>query len=448
MPLNIPTRRQVASTLQSYVRADLPALDPTPSRRSKIGAWIKSVASSLHDWHVALKDYGDHEPFPQSARGQFLYKGWWRPLTKLDPLPASVARGDVVMTGTAGTLLPEDMTFSANGRTYTAKSSGAIVTQSINGVVRYAAVSAQAVVVTTIPHQMCSGMNVTISGATVPALNGTFAIQVSSETSFYYNAGAVTNINAGADAPVSISATWGVVVVQADTPGATSNISSGGTLTVTSSIAGAATTAIATAGGVSGGADAEQAEAYRARVLKALGTDFGAFTGDEIEIVARNVPGVTRVFVRKATRDGTNGVFEGQVHVAFLCDDFQNPIPTAQKVADVKAAIVSNCMTANTAIEDVVVISPTPRVVNFTFTSIVPDTIGVREAVRNQLRQLFDEAVTYGEPVTELDYECAIKGAVDLTRRTALRSFVLASPSGPINTGPTEMPMLGSVNFG
>ena len=71
----------------------LPNLDPTPARRSKIGAWVKSLASALFDWYVALKDYGDHEPFPQTARGDFLYNGWWRPLTKLNPIPAAPSRG-------------------------------------------------------------------------------------------------------------------------------------------------------------------------------------------------------------------------------------------------------------------------------------------------------------------------------------------------------------------
>lgn len=446
MPLDIPSRRQVATTLQSYVRAELPGLDPTPSRRSKIGAWIKSVASGCHDWYVALKDYGDHEPFPQSARGQFLYSGWWRPLTKLDPLPPAAARGNVVLTGIAGTPIPAGLTFSANAKSYTSQNATAIVQQSVGSNAHYDVSSGFVIVVTPIPHEMADGLSVTVSGSSIAQLNGTFTVQIVSETSLRYAPSAVPG--SSAIVSVTLTATWAVAIVQADSTGAASNVSGGGTLTVTTALAGVSTTATATAGGISGGLDAESAEAYRSRILKALGTDFGAFTGDEIEIVARSVPGVTRVFVRKATIDGSNGVYEGQVRVAFMCDGLSNPIPTAQKAADVKAAIVAHCMTANTAIEDVFVTAPTPHVVNFNFTSISPDTIGMREAVRSSLRQLFDEGVHYGESVAALDYECAIKSSVDLNRQAILRAFTLSAPSGNISIGLNEMPILGAITFG
>jgi uncharacterized phage protein gp47/JayE len=444
MPLNIPTRKGVSRSLDAYVRTELPSLDPTPERGSKISGWAKSLASALFDWYVALKDYADHEPFPQTARGEFLRNGWWRPLTKLDPIPAAPARGTVAVIGAAGTVIPAGTRFSANGVTFVSEAAVSIVTQPIS-VASMVFDGTQVIVETTGAHLLATGMSVVVSGASPAQFNGTVTVSVTAENELTYRP--TTAPLVGPATGGTILATWAAVTVEADALGRGTNVSSGGTLQLLDTISGVGSSPRATFGGIQGGADAETAEAYRARILAALGTDYGAFTGDEIEQVARTVPGVTRVWVTKATLFGANGVNEGQVRVAFLRDNDADPFPSAQEVADVKRAIVNTCMTAHTAEEDIIVQSPTRRPIDFTFGSITPDTVGMRAAIRAQLGQLFREGVDYGRPVTVDEYRCAIKAAYDSGRRQGLASFALAAPTGDIAVSGTELPVLGAVTF-
>jgi uncharacterized phage protein gp47/JayE len=442
MPLPIPNRASLSRTLETNVRTELPELDPTPSRRSKIGAWVKSLASAIYDWFITLKDYAEHDPFPQTARGDFLLKGWWRAITKLDPIPASPATGYVCITGTDGTEIPRDATLSANNNTYTIQSASAVVMQSLI-VISAEFTGGKCILQTSSPHLLGDGIEAVISGASLSEFNGTFNINVTDEDEITYTP---------ADDPVGtptgdirITATYGVAPVKCNANGQLTNVSSGGTLTLDDDISGVESV-IATFGGIQGGADKELAEAYRTRILQALGTDFGAFSADEIEILVRAVPGVTDVWVIPATQFGSNGVNEGQVKVAFLRRGDGSPIPSAREAEEVHTALVSNIMTANTAPEDVMVMIPVARYIDFDI-SITPDTITMRQAVRAGLKQFFDEQVTYEQDILLDDLKCVIKATFDIKKRQKLTSYSIVTPSATIDVLTNEMPLLGEVTF-
>ena len=361
--------------------------------------------------------------------------------------PPPVSAESRCPSGTVGTLVPGGTRLSANNVTFTTASVAAIVTQTIEiATLVYVAGTGLCILTSVSAHLLATSMSIVIAGASDAAYNGTVVIVATDDNALTYRPATPPSSTSATGA--TLTATWGVATVTAGTVGQVTNISSGGTLLVIDSVPGADTTAIVTHGGIQGGSDQETPDRYRGRVLKALGTDFGAFTADEIEIVARSVPGVTRVFVRKASLFGSNGVNEGQVMVAFLRDDDVNPIPSAQEVADVKAAIVANCMTAHTAIEDVIVVAPTPHTVNFNFTSITPDTLTMRIAITAALAQYFNETATFATPIPALDYECAIKGAYDMSRRQKLSAWTLTVPTADITIAATEMPFLGAVTFG
>lgn len=442
MPLLIPNRSSLSRTLEANVRQELPELDPTPRRRSKIGGWVKSLASSIYDWFITLKDYADHDPFPQTARGDFLFKGWWRSITHLDQIPASPATGYVCLIGDAGAIVPRDTVFSGNGNSYTVQATTAISRQVLSAVsVEY--VSGKCVLGTASPHLIGSTAQIEVSGCSIAAFNGTFIANVTNEDELTY-----TPLTVPVGTPTGdtkIACTYGAAPVIANVAGLTTNVSAGGTLTADTEIEGLVNI-IATFGGIQGGSDKELPEQYRSRILKALGTDFGAFTGDEIEIIVRNIPGVTDVWVIKATLFGANGVNEGQVKVAFLRRGDGNPIPSASEAAVVHNAIMSNIMTANTAAEDVMVMIPVPRYININL-SISPDTVTMREAVRAGFKQFFDEAVTYEKDITLDDIKCVAKATYDVKNRQKLASYNIITPSADVDIGTNEMPLLGEVTF-
>lgn len=448
MPLSIPTRKGVVDSLRNYVRDALPSLDPSTERRSFIGGLVKSLGSGLADWYIALKRYADREPFPQTASSSFLFTGWWADITKLTQNPAAPASGFVVVTGTAGTVLPKGTTMTVAGTTFLTDVPATVVAQSISIIgLTEDGTTGNAKAETVGAHFLATGMTVTISAAATAAYNRTAVITVTGTNTFTYPLDVLPGVAAGGSPKVT--ATYAAVQTTATTTGQTTNVDSGGTLSISGAPAGIDGTARVTFGGVTGGTDLESEDSYRARVLEALGTDFGMFTADEIAIVAKQVPGVTRVMIRTARPFPAPAGYpiEGQVKVAFLRENDANPLPSAQEVADVKARIMALAMPAHTAPDDVIVMSPPPYAVNFAFRSITPDTPGMRRAIQASLTQFFRETAEWGAIVPVDQYRCAILAAYDATTQQPLKSFVLDAPTSDLVPGVDDMPVLGLVTF-
>ena len=445
MPLNIPERPAVVSNLEAYARAQLPDLDYSITKqRGYIGGLLKSLGSALHDWYVALKRYGDREPFPQTATREFLLMGWWADITELEPNPASAARGRVVVTGSVGDVLDAASEMEHLGTIYTVDNSVTVASITL----RASSLTREddtAIFETIEPHDLATGMTVVIAGAAEGAYNGTVSITVTAANEFTYAvSGSPSTPSAGTQ---SVTAVYAVASITATTTGSATNLQAGQAIAVSSPPAGIDSTARVTFGGVIDGSEAEDIEDFRERVLEALGIDYGMFSAAEIKSVAKQVPGVTRVWVREASLFGANGVNEGQVVIAFLRDDDANPIPSSLEAEDVKAHILTTIKPAHTADEDVMVIAPTAVAVDFTFTAIVPDTTSMRLAIRARLRQFFDEEVEFGETLTEYGYRCAILSTFDTERGQALKSFTLSAPSGDVAIAWNELPQLGSIGW-
>ena len=445
MPLKIPDRQTVVQTLGNYVRVAFGGLlDPSTSRRSAIGGQVVSLGNALHDWYVALKQYGENEPFPQTARDEFLTRGWWRDITGLTPNPAAPARGRVALTGQPGAVVLQDTAFAAGGQSYRLENSVTIATQ-VLAAQSLSHDGPTAIFETAGPHHLATGMTVTVSGASPADYNGAVTITVTAENEFTWELAADPGADSAAGAQAQADFAAGVVV--ADAAGQAGNIDAGGELQLLTELAGVDGVARAGFGGISGGAEAESDESYRERILKALAVDYGVFTGDEIGIVARQVPGVTRVFVKKATLFGANGVNEGQVKIAVMRDNDADPFPSAQEVQAVKDHLVKNYMPAHTAAEDVMVMAPKRQPVDFTFTALTPDTTGLRLAIRANLEQFFLEAVDFEQAIDQDDYECAIKRAIDPETGQRVRDFTLSAPAGDVVVAAESLPVLGSVTF-
>lgn len=445
MPLEIPNRSDVVSGLQSYVRSDLPELDPTITRRrGYIGGMVRSLGSALHDWYVKLKRYADNEPFPQRASENFLLGGWWGDITKLTRLPETAAAGRVVLTGTNGSTLAAGSDITSGQVTFTLDNTASVITQSLI-LTSLTRSGSTAIAETASDHYLATGQSLTVSGATQTEYNGAVTITVTSANEFTYTVSG-TPITPATGSPI-VSGTWGNALVTATTKGQASNLDAGQALSVGSAPVGIDGTARVCFGGLSGGTDIEDIEAYRERVLEALGTDFGMFSAAEIKIVAKQIPGVTRVWVIEATTDGSNGVLPGQVKIYFTRDDDANIYPSTTEIEAVKTHIVDTIMPAHTHEDDVMVYAPTPLAVDFDFSAITPDTPSMRLAIKAKLTQFFDEAVDLGVDLTSDDYRCAIKETYDTERRQSLQAFTLTSPSGTVSVASDELPTLGDVTY-
>lgn len=442
MPLQIPTRQNVVRSGQGYFRTAVPEWDPSASRRSYVGGLVVAAMSALHDWYVALRE-AIKQVFPQTAQGTFLRTGWWSDITHLQPNPSTAAHGLVVFTGDAGASIDAGIELTSSGQRYTTDNGVSIVTQSIT-IASLTRSGSTVTASTTEAHQLATGMTVAISGASETEYNGDVAIIVTSTTTFVYAIDSTPTTPATGS--ILLTATWAAVNVTCATKGVDGNRDSGSELSAPT-ISGVDSTALVTYGGVVGGAASETDESYRSRVLAALGTDFGTFSAGEIDILAKTVTGVTRVWVRQARINPPAGwPMEGQVFVAFMRDNDFSPFPSAQHIADVYAA-VAQVLPAHTAPEDLVVTGPTPQAVDFAFSSITPDTPTMRAAITASLKQFFAEGVDYGVDIPEDDYRCAIRDTYDPVGRKRLTSFTLSTLSGDVSVGVSSLPTLGSVTF-
>jgi uncharacterized phage protein gp47/JayE len=192
-------------------------------------------------------------------------------------------------------------------------------------------------------------------------------------------------------AAVTIAGGTANVPIIATAGGRTQNLVTGSALQVIFAIAGINPAASVTAPGLTGGSDAEDPEAFRARVLarQAQPPQGGA----EFDYVfwAKTVPGVTRAWTYPLNRGG------GTVDLTFVMDGRDDIIPTVDDVAAVQAAIDAK----RPVTDDCIVFAPIATAVDFEIETDGDAT--VQAAIIASVKDMFlAEAVPGGayDPVT------------------------------------------------
>lgn len=460
MPLKIPKRADVVSSLQAYSNANIPEIDPTITRRrGYIGGTIKSVASAIHDLYVMLKKYADKEPFPQTASEDFFAGGWWIDITQLQRNPATPAQGYVVVTGENGAQLPVGSELTSNGKTYITENTVTVAAQTLVGTsVAHSPYTGR--FITEEPHNLATGMELTFSGCVDASLNGQFTIRaIDANTIEYDTDEPLTGVDLEPN-PV-LAGAWTNVKITCTEAGVEGNIDTGSTLAISNVFTGLDTTALITFEGIADGSELETLESWRERVLESLGTDFGTFTADEIRIVAKTVPGVTRVFIREPKQyvydeegaqilDGVGAdgyPVEGRVRISFLRENDADPIPSALEVDQVRKKIHTHLKTAHTLAEDVEVLAPDRFSLEVRFHSITPDTPGMRASVRANIQQYLTENAEWGGRLDIEGIRCAIRMAYDGETNQGLKSYELDSPTMDIALPPDAYPVLAGITW-
>lgn len=458
MPVTIPTSKEVDTQGQSYVRAEISELSAIARKGSFVSGITTSFFLALHGLYRAFKRYADNEPFPQTASESFFKIGWWLDITGLTRKQPAAAQGYVVVTGTAGTILPSGSSVSATGgQTYTTDYAVTVTSQSIVGTSQTTLDPLVGRFVTATAHNLASGMTLTFSGCVDASLNGTFEIRVVDTTTIEYDL--ATPITGTALEPNPIAAgAWANVTITASVTGVAGNLESGATLAVASPPSGLDSDVLATFDGLADGADLETLEAWRARVIEGLATDFGTFTPAEIRIVAKTVPGVTRVFVRKPRRAigdevPTSGVYsdgypvEGRTRIAFLREDDADPIPSAAEVEQVRAKIHDQLVPAHTLAEDVEVMAPERYDLAVRFRSITPDTPGMRASITANIIEFLAQKADWGGLLYIEDIRCAIRSAYDADTGQSILRYELDTPTLDIALPADAFPVLSSIQW-
>lgn len=170
-----------------------------------------------------------------------------------------------------------------------------------------------------------------------------------------------------------------IVPVTCSANGAIANAEEGTPLNVISGLTGTATAAVGP-GDLALGADVEDKESYRQRILfRKRNPPHGGAASDYV-IWGRQAPGVTRVFVERLYAGaGTVRVF------VFMDGGFPNGIPDAAAVAAVRDYLE----TVQPASAVVFVAAPVAHPINISIDNLVPDTAVTRNAIADELRAAF-----------------------------------------------------------
>jgi uncharacterized phage protein gp47/JayE len=386
---------------------------------------------------------------------------------------------------------------------YTVTSGGTVSLESIS-VASITRSGTTATVTTDAEHNLSSFVPVTISGAGEAEYNVTDAgITVTGANTFTYQVSG--SPATPATGTILAGFTTAVVTVESSTFGDDTNQAVDSPLVLQSPIVNVDDTLYVTFGALGGGADAESVADYNARYLDKIRNPVAHFSVADIVAKAKEVNGVTRVFVQPSgtqvgilavtsvTRVGnvatvtltspstlqsgmavtmsgaietdynvenariivesttifhyivtgspstpatgtilTTGVIPlGQLTTYFMRDNDDDPIPSGAEVAVVKAKL-DTISPANTATTDSIVLAPTANPIDYTFTSLLPDTPTMRSSVEASIRQFHDEETSVGAGVTQDAYRAAIQNTVDLDTGDALVAFGLSTPTGDI----------------
>lgn len=304
MAIEIPDNAtEVENRAKTDVQRELPEANPF-LKNSWLGALITSFANRIFDFYLQLLE-AITQNFPDTATNDELER--WAAIWGKERLSATQATGNVVATGTATTSIPSSTAFTGSNGNYTSTSAATLSAQSISvsGIVRS---GTTATVTTTSDHGLANNVPVTISGADQTDYNLTDAdITVTGLDTFEYEV--ENSPTTPATGTILAGFTSASVAIESDDFGEDFNLAAGEQVTLQSPITNVDDTLTTDFGEVGGGTDQETDDDLRDRMLERIQNPVAHFNASDIEDKAKEIAGVTRVFVQEAGTDiGTASV--------------------------------------------------------------------------------------------------------------------------------------------
>lgn len=229
-----------------------------------------------------------------------------------------------------------------------------------------------------------------------------------------------------------------VATVQAVEPGVAGNLVAGTSLVLASSVPGIAPQASVIAPGIAGGAEAEDVERLRVRLLRYLRRppQGGALHDFEDWAFAAH-PSVTRVWVTEHEGDVL-----GTVTVRMATDGPSGPIP-APAVVDAVRTYILDPVRRPAGLRAILVLAPIAEPVPFVFTGLSPDTPAVRAAIQRELDDVFARESEPGQLLRVSHLREAISiadGEVDYQLSSPAASLTPASVAHMLTRGVITWP--------
>lgn len=225
-----------------------------------------------------------------------------------------------------------------------------------------------------------------------------------------------------------------IIHVKAKNVGLSGNTEGGTSFKFVSPIAGIKNEGTAASEGLRGGFDLEKIESWRSRILeRARTTPMNGSLADYV-IWAKEVTGVTRAW----SYSGEMG--KGTVTVRFMMDDaYQDGIPQTTDIKKVLDYISAPSRKPATA--DVYVVAPKAVSNNIIISELNPNTPEVKQAVINELKELYGGVTETGGII----YLSQIDKAISTATGEISHKTVFPTDNIVLNVG--EIPVLGEIIF-
>jgi hypothetical protein len=448
MSLTLKSFKDLFSLVVGKFNKELPEIDPTIE--ASLGRAV-SGASAIAGVGVqeGINDAVD-QMFWQTADDEYLeIIGEYDKTTRYE---AQKSSGFAAVEGTLGTLIAQDTPLTARGKNFIVTQDSYVITYLGNVDLSESAgiVTAE----TDSEHSLSTGIEVVISGAVQPEYNGTFIITVLDSETFTYE---VDSSPATTDTGVYTS-TYALLDLESVETGSDVNIEAGGTLKI--NVVDIDDTVYVGVDSIDGGIDEEEIDDYRERTGESHSLTVGISTESMIKYSAKKVAGNTRVYVLRPAVDddgfvvtggtrGTAGYLPnlGETVVYVLRDNDASIIPSAAKLAETKAQIIADGnWPTQTSEANLFVLAPNDEAVDFTFTSITPNTITMQNAISEQLTIFFIDNADVSQDIKLNTIESFLDQIQDSTG-AFLTDYTMTAPAADQVADSGDIFVRGTVTF-
>jgi len=289
-------------------------------------------------------------------------------------------------------------------------------------------------------HNLATGMNVVIAGATPSAYNGTKIITVNSDKTFTFTIDGGTT--SSATGIITSTCEYGLGTIKSKEYGSNYNLLGNTECSLTTNISGVSNTCYIQYSGLTGGLEAETDAVYKIRLKDEVQNpkNIGSINFWEDQ-TKQALDTITKVWVKPITPE--IGKF-----TIYAVKNNENPILlTSLEIANIKT-FYSNYIPINQDINNnVILVSPTLQTINFSFASITPDTATMRASIENNLRQFFLDESNVGEDIKKQKYMAIISNSFDETTGDVLDDFTLTTPTGDISVATGNLAIFETIIF-
>ena len=427
--MNTPdTIQEVYIKLANDVKSQLESTNPFKNK-SLTKAELTAFAGRIYDVYTQLL-YMIDQCFDDTRTGEYLSREGAD--YGLSLKEAGVSSGYISVVGIEGTTIDDESELEIEGLKYKTDGEGEITEKTLAVTLTYTATTVTATFAEA--HNLGNGQSMTISGASLDALNGEYTVLVIDSLTVTYEK---TTGETGSDSASGVYDNAVIEVVSMEA-GVDYNKNQGEILEFSVSIDDVTAQAVVTVGGLTGGTDIEDDEDFRDRLQTRKKNPSSHFNSSEVESILRGHALVDRVYIERVTPQ------VGEATIYFMKDDYE--IPSAADVETVEDYF-EDYLPINDDSTNIHIYAPTGTETDFVFSTIGPDTVAMRTAIENNLRAWFEDNVVPNQTVLEDEYRGVIINTVDPLSLQKLTAFTLTEPDGDLAPSSGYMVTVGDVTI-